>query len=135
MLTEEMMVQLREAVGRGADFLDNRDASWPSKVDLGVLDTENPRWCVLGQIYHTEASIHDPLWTLDVLPHFIARLATDDYHGDWDTRHGFNVGWLDEEDDLYDDDTAEVMYGYLSAVWREEIRNRRNRTAAQILSA
>jgi hypothetical protein len=44
-------MSISDRVRRGIALLDEEKPGWPDQVDVAKLDMQNPRYCVLGQMF------------------------------------------------------------------------------------
>lgn len=109
---DEIRADLREAVTRGATWLDQAWPGWHNQIDTGILDMNNSERCVLGQL----SSIDDQWYR----GHVRGQMS------DMDPEHGFYTEFelpVDDQDDSYtDQDTA---LAELAECWLAEITTRR----------
>lgn len=111
----------REAVARGAQWLDEKCPDWTAELDLAVLDLKNPYVCVLGQT--AECILGRPVDG----PGFMAVTKGDG----WATRYGFDVPLThDSERNWVCSDRQgcarelNTRYEMLQISWIQEIRER-----------
>lgn len=126
-LTDEDMSTLREAVARGAVFLDTWDARsnnldrepWYRLVNLDTLNMGSQLTCVLVQLYRARTGNQYGTWSQARGYAEGAYNGTDmEFTSRWPVKYGF---------DAYG---GEIGYTFLRNAWIEEIAKRReSRTA------
>jgi hypothetical protein len=74
-LDPEYREKLRREVAAGVALLDKARPNWPSRIDSERLEMQNPRFCVLGQVYGNYN------FALEVLREVAGtELSTDEWH-------------------------------------------------------
>lgn len=111
----------------GALYLDNVRPGWAERVNVDTLDMDDPRYCVLGEVfaYERPPDVKNVfLWAVD-------KLLLSDAEQD---KYGFDahITGIEDEYGLYVEDGDEqtekglpAPCTLLAAAWREEIAARR----------
>jgi hypothetical protein len=120
-------MDLQQRIDLGTQFLDAVRPGWANQIDLDSLDLENPRACVLGQVFAERAAEYD-----NVSPFVIGGWAAHD----WLVEQGYQLN--DESDEYFNAAKAcgferdgvtrgwpfgEDTYDELQAAWTQVIES------------
>lgn len=105
----EITPTIREAVQRGAAWLDSVKPGWRTLIDRDAFDIADAHWCVLGQVFAEEAAETDSRSGVyngyDYVLLVIERPRVRGGQASWMTSHGF------------DTDGTPTAYADLQAAW------------------
>jgi hypothetical protein len=118
----EVEVETLSPVERGIRWLDKEHPGWHKKIDLRILDLNQCRKCVLGQLFGDFNRFTPPG---SRCPFNTSAFTNEewDYYCEWIDCHGFD---LSREFPRADCSVAEINaeYASLTEQWEQEIRMR-----------